>query len=288
MTLDQKQGQQTDTHNDTQKKDVDTDAEHDPARAHTHSKAALHRVADAGKDKSALHDKASQKTYSSVQSGLLLLAKEMHLSHQDLRDAQQDDPEHNNQVGVGTIERIFHMISADAANLNGVMAATENASTMGAEVKKVWGAWFTCQPEIDRALTWYRANGGAQQLSTAGIDQNVKAMIDKLGAKPEELAQDRKEPEGDAKAMSDQAFEDELNAASAALDSFEAGNSGDARKVGSLIQQIGVKGQYSSAFQRHRKSVVALQSRIEALRAKNPNDHVLNDAAFMLASGLKK
>lgn len=266
------------------KRDVDADGEHDRSRAHTHSNAALHRVADAGKsDPKRLHEAADSRGYGSVQSGLLLLAKEMHLAKDELAAAMQDDPEHNNQLGVSAIDHIVHMIAADAYNLNLQLGAIENKQTMGLEVKTVWGAWFFCQHYIARALTWYKANGGTNSWSVDSIDQSVKAMIAKLGTTPDDLEQIRKEPDGDAKAMSDQAFEDELAAASGALDSIEAGNSGDANRLKLIAQHIGAKAGYSSAYQRHAKAVAKLKARVDQARAKDPSNQALGEAAFSLA-----
>lgn len=282
--------QQQQQHHDDHKKHVDADGEHDQSRARTQSRAALHRVADAGKakpDPKQLAQTADSKGYDSLQSGLLLLAKEMHRSKDEVSEAMQDDPQHNNQNGVATIERIAHMLSADAYNLSLAFLTVGNVNTMGTEVKTVWGAWFLCQPHLERALSWAKANGSAGGTTTADIDRSVKLMIDKLGARPEDLAQIRKEPEGDVDAMADKAFEDQLDAANAAVDSIEAGNGGDANRLKQLAQHIGVKAGYfnpghSNAYHRHAKAVVKLKRRVDQLRTKDPSNQVLGEVAFQL------
>lgn len=254
---DQQKKQQTDSDRAHEGVEVDVDGEHDAKRA---------------------------------RSGLLLLAKEMHLARAELTKAQTNDPEHNNANGMATIERIVHMISADALDLNSTLRMADNASTMGPEVKTVWGAWLVCKRDVEDALRWDHTNGGTGQTSANDIETTVKAMITAIGARPEDLGQTRAEPEGDAKKMSDTAFADELVAANAALDSVAAGNSADDRRLKALAQHIAVKRDYSAGFQRHRNEVVALAKRLNDNLGKNeshPNPAV-QEAASLISSSLAK
>ncbi|HEY0252035.1 MAG TPA: hypothetical protein VGC41_10935 [Kofleriaceae bacterium] len=275
------------------RKDVDTESEHDGSRSRTHSNASLRRVADAGgkkADPTALHEKSSRKTYDSVKDGMILLAKEMHVAMPALDEAQRDDPEHNNAIGLGSIEQLFHILSADTANLKAMLAtvAPSEISTLGTEIKTLWGAWFLCSGHLNRALSWYRTQQGGQQMSISNIEDDIKAMIAKFGTTPADLGQIRKEPEGDSGEMANAQISEEIGAANAALDSMQAGNAGDGARAKSAIQHLGVRAGYSRAIGQHKKELVALQARVEGLRAKDPSNKDLSDAAFHLAVALKK
>lgn len=238
---------------------------------------------------SALSEAAASKSYDSVQDGLQLLAKEMHLACPYLKEQQVDDLERNNQPQVEHIERILRMISADATNLSLTLHKIQYAGTMAPDVSTVAGAWTVCRHDLEAAHAWYKANGGSAITGLSEVERSIKDMITTVHGDPNTFKEDRAEPQGNPKEMSDHVFDDQLDAANKSVDALVAGSKDEDERLAAIVRHIGVKGQYSEAFKRHRSKVVKLKQRLMHILKENTVDSkaTLNDAVWALEGALK-
>ncbi|MFT3695369.1 MAG: hypothetical protein QM831_19705 [Kofleriaceae bacterium] len=275
---------------------VDVDAEHDAARARKASNAALTRTADSEKQKKQdpakakkLSEAASSKSYDTVQDGLQLLAKAMHQAVPYLKDQMVEDPERNNQPEVQHIEPILHMISADATNLSNTLRTIADAGTMSPDVSTVAGAWSVCRHDLEAAFTWYKTNGGTAITDLSEIDRSIKDMIKTVHGDPNNFREDRAEPEGNSKQMSDHVFEEQLAAANLSLDAIAEGSQSEDGRLRAIGLHLGVKGQYSAAFKRHRALVVQLKHRVDKMLKDDrfKSNTAISETAWSLQGALK-
>lgn len=235
-----------------------SEADHSPNAARAASNLDLGKLA---------HQNASRATFDSVQSGLSLLAKEMHRAPAELAEAKTTiDVEHNDSNGIDKVLLIAHKISSEAANLKSLYAKSDLPATMGPEVKKLSGAWSMCKGSLEKALIWTGSSEANASKSVDFIDADVNAIISTLGTDAKHLAADLHEPQGEMNAMDDAAFAADLKAARTALESYVAGNEQDGDRLVTLCQHIGVKGNYDDVATKHPQrphQVSALREKVD-------------------------
>jgi hypothetical protein len=237
----------------------------------------------AAADPRAAEDKSEQKSFSSAQSGLKYLAKELHTWRPELSSLTNANT--NSEAGAEpaaqAIEAIFHRANALISDVHDMIlvAAKSERNLLAPEVKLVQGAWdrFRIPAQVAGA---FLKNHGHDDPKLGALQQMVDSLTDQIGLEGTQLTPDTTVPEGDEKALSKEMISDQVTGLGAAIDSVKAGNEADASRIIMHTRYLeNVSKEHVAEIKTHRSQLKAFLKEIGELRHASPAlDNRLSEA----------
>jgi hypothetical protein len=223
-------------------------------------------------DPKAAHDASDRKSYDSVRTALVHLAKELHTWGPKLDAATSASSSTDAGAGpaMNTINAIYEAALNDATRVGELISVADKSerSTLSPEVKQVQGAYARFWPHIEGAARFIKRHGG--ELDSSAIQKEIDGYTAKIGF-DQKLEPNTNAPEGDDKALSKSMIDNQLAGIDAAIASVKAGNANDAARITLHLRYLdGIAKEHPAELKAHKAQLKTFLKKIDEVRKDNP------------------
>ncbi|MEO6772475.1 MAG: DUF4157 domain-containing protein [Kofleriaceae bacterium] len=224
-------------------------------------------------DPGAAHDTSDRKSYDSVNSALLDLAKGFHVWGPEAQTLMHGDA--SGDAGTAPAEQAIMSIYQHAlteARLVGELISTADKgerSTLSPLVRQVLGAYTRFWAQMQQPASWMGAR--QQPIDLHAIQTEIDGYANRLGYGEQKLDPDTTAPEGDEKALSKTMISDQFVALDAALASVKAGNDADASRIMMHLRYIdNMTKERPAEIKTHKAHLKTVLKEVDAILQQKP------------------
>jgi hypothetical protein len=224
-------------------------------------------------DPKAAHDASDRKSYDSVRSALVHLAKELHTWGPKLDAATSASSSTDAGAGpaMNTINAIYEAALNDATRVGELISVADKSerSTLSPEVKQVQGAYARFWPHIRKAENFMRDHHAP--IDATAIQKEIDGYTARIGFEGQKLEPNTNAPEGDDKALSKSMIDNQLAGIDAAIASVKAGNANDAARITLHLRYLdGIAKEHPAELKAHKAQLKTFLKKIDEVRKDNP------------------